>query len=79
MYVLVGHLGAICVPRNSAFAKKRQIAAIFAAPGRTAALKKIDTSKLPCLVVHGAQDRFVRTDNGKLIHEALEGSSFLEV
>eukprot|EP01050_Picozoa_sp_SAG11_P020141 SAG11_NODE_3347_length_2507_cov_1.937733_2_plen_63_part_00 len=35
------------------------MAAIFAAPGRAAALEAVDTARAPVLVVHGADDRFV--------------------
>ena len=65
--------------RASTYGKKRQMAAIFAAAGRAAALGAVDTARTPTLVVHGANDRFVRTENGRLIHAAIVGSQLLEV
>ncbi len=41
--------------------------------------KRIDTTKVPTLVLSGASDQFVPPEHSKLIHKLIEGSSFLLV
>jgi len=54
----------------------RQLAAIMAAPDRTADLRRLD---LPALVIHGLADRLVRPTGGRATAAAIPGARLEEI
>ena len=55
---------------------RRQLAAIFAAPDRTAALARLT---IPTLVIHGEEDPLVRPENGRQTASALAGAQLIMI
>jgi pimeloyl-ACP methyl ester carboxylesterase len=55
---------------------QRQLAAILAAPNRTADLSHV---KVPTLAVHGAEDSLINISGGRATHNAVPDSTFLEL
>ncbi|MBS1848620.1 MAG: alpha/beta hydrolase [Actinobacteria bacterium] len=54
----------------------RQLLAILTQPSRTAALRELD---VPSIVIHGALDPLVDPSGGRRTHEALSGSTLIEL
>jgi pimeloyl-ACP methyl ester carboxylesterase len=54
----------------------RQMAAIMASPSR---VERLGSLSMPVLVLHGLDDTLVPPDNGRKTHEAIPGSTLVEV
>jgi len=54
----------------------RQMAAIIASPSR---VDRLGSLEMPVLVLHGLDDTLVPPENGRKTHEAIPGSTLVEV
>jgi pimeloyl-ACP methyl ester carboxylesterase len=54
----------------------RQMAAIMASPGR---VERLGSLKMPVLVLHGLDDTLVPPENGRRTHQAIPGSTLVEI
>jgi pimeloyl-ACP methyl ester carboxylesterase len=72
---VVRHLAGVSYDRsNDSDGRSRQLAAILAAPDRTAALRKLT---VPTLVVHGLDDPLVAASGGLALAKAIPGATFI--
>lgn len=54
----------------------RKLAALWAAPDRTAGLRRL---RIPALVIHGDADQLVDVSGGRATHAAIPGSRYVEI